>query len=338
MKTSTLAAIVLSSISFAQDTGKTLRFAHTSNDQNMQEIATVMRAITDMPGVSTDMAARTLSLTGSAVQIQAAEWVFQELDRPLTSAPPASPRVYRMEDAKGEGIVRVFHVANAETPQQLQELATCIRATTEVRRLFTYNAPRVIVVRGTEEQVAVTEWLLQRLDKPAVTAGSSIARERPMTDRNGEGHLRVFFLAHATSPQSHQELATCVRAITDTRRLFTNTKHVAIVTRGTAGQMQAVEWLIREMDRPPAKSPAAHAPSKEFLMQEDAKEGVVRVFYTHKTLSVDGMNSLATDVRKQTSVRRIFTYGGSRAIAVRGTASQIARAGEIISASNAAQP
>ncbi len=331
MRNLALAVIALSPVCFAQEAGKTLRFAHTSQEINMQEIATVVRAIVEIRDVSMDTAGRTLSLKGSPQQMQAAEWVFQELDRPLAAAPPAAPRLFRMEDAKGEGLVRVFHVANAGTPHELQELATAVRAITEIRRLFTYNAPRAIAVRGTEEQIAAAEWLLQQIDRPSVAAGTSVTRERAMTDPHGEGHIRIFFLAHAATPQSHQELATCVRAVTETRRVFTNGRHRAILTRGTTGQMEAMGWLIGELDRAPG---AADAASREFRMQEDAMEGVVRVFYA-KTASAERLQTLAMDVRRQTSIRRVFTHNATRAIAVRGTAQQITQAGEVMKGSAA---
>lgn len=324
--------IVLASTALAQDAGKVLRFAHTTNQQNMMEIAAVIRAVTELAGVSLDNANRAIALTGAAPQIEAAEWVFQELDRPAGAAPPATARVYKMEDPRGEGVVRVFFVANAGTPQQLQEAATCIRAAVEARLLFTYTDAAAIVIRGTEEQAAVSEWLLQQLDQAAVRPGSDVARERPIADRYGEGHLRVFFLANVSTDQSHQELAACVRSLLEIRRLFTNSRSRAIIARGTAAQMQAAKWLLGELDQPAAKPGAGYRASKVFLMPEDFREGVVRVFYAAHLASAQQMQSLATEVRAGTSARRVFTYNARRAIAVRGSANQIAGAEELIKA------
>ena len=70
-------------------------------------------------------------------------------------------------------------------------------------------------------------------------------------------------------------------------------------------------------------------------MEEDTREGVVRVFYA-KTASAERLQALAMDVRKQTTIRRVFTYHATRAMAVRGTAQQIAQAGEVMKASSVA--
>lgn len=63
-------------------------------------------------------------------------------------------------------------------------------------------------------------------------------------------------------------------------------------------------------------------------------EGVVRVFYA-KTASAERLQTLAMDVRRQTSIRRVFTHNATRAIAVRGTAQQITQAGEVMKGSAA---
>lgn len=63
-------------------------------------------------------------------------------------------------------VVKVFYVKNATTVQELQEISTTVRSVTEIRRAFTYNAGNAILVRGTADQVALAEKLIQDLDKP----------------------------------------------------------------------------------------------------------------------------------------------------------------------------
>jgi general secretion pathway protein D len=52
------------------------------------------------------------------------------------------------------------------TVQELQEISTTVRSVTEIRRAFTYNSQFAILVRGTADQVALAEKLIQDLDKP----------------------------------------------------------------------------------------------------------------------------------------------------------------------------
>lgn len=63
-------------------------------------------------------------------------------------------------------VVKTFYLRNLTTPQELQEIATILRSVTDIRRVFTYNAQNIIMVRGTVDQVALAEKLVVDLDKP----------------------------------------------------------------------------------------------------------------------------------------------------------------------------
>jgi general secretion pathway protein D len=63
-------------------------------------------------------------------------------------------------------VVRVFYAPNATSVQEFQEIANALRTLTEIRRVFTTNAGKAIMVRGTADQVALVEKLLHDLDKP----------------------------------------------------------------------------------------------------------------------------------------------------------------------------
>src|SRR6516165_5406687 len=63
-------------------------------------------------------------------------------------------------------VVKVFYVTNATSVQEFQEIATAIRTVGDIRRVYTYNAQKAMVVRGTVDQVALAEKLIRDLDKP----------------------------------------------------------------------------------------------------------------------------------------------------------------------------
>jgi len=65
-----------------------------------------------------------------------------------------------------DDVVKVFYVTNVTSVQEFQEIATTIRTVAEIRRVFTYNAQKALIVRGTADQVALTEKLIHDLDKP----------------------------------------------------------------------------------------------------------------------------------------------------------------------------
>ena len=77
----------------------------------------------------------------------------------------AEDNVTKRRDYEDE-VVKVFYVTNATSVQEFQEIATAIRTVAEIRRVFTYNAQRAMIVRDTADKVALAEKLVHDLDKP----------------------------------------------------------------------------------------------------------------------------------------------------------------------------
>jgi len=63
-------------------------------------------------------------------------------------------------------VARVFYLTNATTPQELTEVLSAVRTITNVQRIMPLNSQNAIVVRGTPDQIALTELLIHDLDRP----------------------------------------------------------------------------------------------------------------------------------------------------------------------------
>src|SRR5258708_19655972 len=74
-----------------QDVDRTFHFANTDTVQGMQEIATAIRAIADIPSLTVDTTQRTLILHGTAGQAALADWLFNDLDKPANLPPHQTP-------------------------------------------------------------------------------------------------------------------------------------------------------------------------------------------------------------------------------------------------------
>lgn len=74
----------------AQSVNKMLYFAHTDNPQSMLEFENAIKVIIEI-SAALDLTQRTLEMSGSANQIELAEWVFNELDTPATAQASQSP-------------------------------------------------------------------------------------------------------------------------------------------------------------------------------------------------------------------------------------------------------
>lgn len=239
-------AAVLASVLFGQAAqpvqDRVMQFNHTGSVQDFQEAVTLIRTIADIRQVTADNAPKTLSLRGTPEQIALAGWLYNELDQPIGGQPlaqhSATPE-YRVSD---NDVVRVFYAAPALPVQAFAELAIVLRSTSGIRRVFTYNAPRAIALRGTTDQLTLAEWLFNELDKPAAppTSQSLGPHEYLVT---ADDVVRVFYVTGAT------EAATTVRSTANIPRVFIYNPPGAIVVRATAAQISVAGRLVKERDR-----------------------------------------------------------------------------------------
>src|SRR5262245_43383386 len=120
-----LAAMTVSAQVPSTDTERVFPFKYVTQEPQTQEIATVVRALTEIKNLTLDSAKRNLTVRGDQKQLALTEWLMKELDR--FQEGESFVHKYQMADT-AEGTVRVFHVKNAATPQALQEVATMIRS------------------------------------------------------------------------------------------------------------------------------------------------------------------------------------------------------------------
>jgi hypothetical protein len=215
--------------------------------QEIEEIATTVRTIAEIRHVFTARTPKALALRGTADQIAAAEFLVRELDQPVDAKRTAS-RDYQMVDPgkRGETAVRVLYLPYTATVQQFQEVATTVRTVAEIRRVFTYNATRALIVRGTADQIALAGWMVNELGKPVTAGTQSADYQYASNDRNGENIVRIFYVKDAPTLQAFQQLATQIRTGTQMRRIFTYNESKAMVVRGNAAQLATAEQMLQD--------------------------------------------------------------------------------------------
>lgn len=318
-------AFLMAAIAAAQPTQQQVfHFEHTPDARSAQELATSIRTILEptLVKLSDDNPPSTLTVGGTADQLKAAAWIFTELDQ---SSPSGQMHEYRLSGTP-ENVIQVNYVPNAQTVQQFQEIATAVRTVVEIRRVFTYNGSKAFLLRGTQDQAALADWLLPLMDRPlGQTPQHSVSPQQTIPDPKEEGVTQVFYVANAPTVQSFQELATTLRTITQVRRVFTYNAAQAIVVRDTASKMAMAEWLFNELDRPAGASAAASA---EF--RATGPDDIVRVFnLTHGGSGAD-IQTIVPQIRATTSVQRALNYAGRSMLILRGTAAQMAAADHLV--------
>jgi hypothetical protein len=293
-------------------------FAHTQSAPSAQEIGIVLKNILDMPvKLSEDKPPSELTVNGTPDQLNAAAWILNELDQ---STPVAGMRQYALSGTT-ETAIRVYHPNNPATLQQFMEMSTVIRTVPEVRRLFTHTSSETIVMRGTPDQAALCEWLLSVLDTPAnQNIKHSVSVQNVMPDPRNEGTTQVFYVAGAATLKEFTELATAIRTVTQTRRVYTFSEGREIVIRGFPSQLTMANWLFDQLDQP-----VSSGSKTEY--QVPGEDDVVRIFeLSQRANASENAQNLITQIRNSTKAQFAFSYGSRGLLVLRGTAAQIAAA------------
>jgi general secretion pathway protein D len=108
-------------------------------------------------------------------------------------------------------VVKTVYVTNMTSIPDFQEIVSAVRALTEIRRTFSSNAQKAIIMRGTTDAVALAEKVIRDLDKPkaevvidviVMQANTSRTRDLAASIVNSSGNtgLTVPFAFSPTNP------------------------------------------------------------------------------------------------------------------------------------------
>jgi hypothetical protein len=154
---------------------------------------------------------------------------------------PQSSSPQHRVGGRTDDVARVFYLNSTQTVQELQEMTTAIRSIGEIRRAFTYNHAKAVAMRANADQIALTEFLVDKLNRPAGKFNADKAEYRMIGEP--EGVVRLFAI-NAPTAEAFQQRVKELRVATGARRAFTYNTHRALMLRGTPEQVLEAERLI----------------------------------------------------------------------------------------------
>ncbi len=213
-----------------------------TSDQDFAEVVTGILTIGDLRYVARYTSHRALVIRANREGIDLVEWLLTEmnLDSPQQTYvfPKSGPEVQR-----GENYVRLFRFPRAKDAQQFNEAQTMIRTLTDTRRVYPYISKRVIFLRGTEEQIDMSRWVLAQIDKELPLAQKSNSSD--YTTKAGDV-MRMFYFSAAMPLQTFQETQTAIRKATEVRRTYPYASVRTLAMRGTAAQIAQAAALAAQ--------------------------------------------------------------------------------------------
>lgn len=133
---------------------------------------------------------------------------------------------------------------------------------------------------------------------------------------------RVLSLRYAESPASMQTIFNSVRAVADIKDAVLDTSARTITLRGPADQVNTGEWLFQQLDRPSRS--AGTGPEPQELRPAGTSDDVTCVYFLSHMDTAQAIQEGVNAARSISSTRRMFPVNEVRAIAMRGTESQVA--------------
>ena len=216
--------------------------------ESMRETVAALRTIVKTQRISSDQKSQSITVEGSARELDLAEWLVGELGNPH---PSPNGRGYIMPQDSDDLTLVIGEVqvgaqvsagtARVATPQDLNELANAIHVLADAPRTTAYAPSSVLVWRGKVWQNDFVLWLLHELASPPKvisTAPISHVIEQPSRS------VRIFYFAPETTVQNLGQTVSTVRLKTRVQRVVAIDADRAIVLRGTDPEAAAAEQII----------------------------------------------------------------------------------------------
>jgi hypothetical protein len=278
-----------------------------------------------MKNTTSNWTDKSITVNGTEEQISLAAWLAKELNDAPSSRQAMVAHEYPGTAGSNDD-VRVYFLANTNTPQELQEAVNITRSVADIMRFFPCNEIRAIVARGTPQQIEMSQWLLGELDQPAGSLKPG-HREHPYPSDPRASLTQIYVLTNIDTPQGIQEIVNGTRSLADVQRCFPYNSRRVLAMRASTEQIAFADWILGQLDKPAAAAPdtATHEYKYNTGNARDTAS-VARVFFLNHVEGPQQLMELVAEVRTATNIQRTFPNSQARAIMMRGTGDQISRA------------
>jgi hypothetical protein len=308
-------------LALGQTVERVLTFRHATPPFARAEMDQAMRQVAQVPEVRWDKALDTDVLRGTIQDIATADWLFALLDRTPDQPLPSPDKLeYALPD--GDTRIHVFFLSSVQSPRTLQDLAQVARAGVDLDKLTIHSSPLALAVRGNAEQIALVDWLIRELDKPASAPQVSPAR-RPYLHRGQPQTAGIFYLGTTGSDGSLGVMQHVFQWIAVIPRTVPFPSRRAIFVRDTSDRVDLAAWLLARLDR------SAGMPGHDEYRVSGSSD-VVEVFRSSHAWSEPEIRE-ASAALAAAGLRRAILYPAANAYVVRGPALDIARVGRYLS-------
>jgi hypothetical protein len=226
------------------DIGRVGFLSNVWTPQSVQELMTVVRTVAAdaTPRIQILTLNHAIVLRSSDWGVAFAEWIIDQIDRPIQQKPDLTPREFAVRGPDfrnlGHGASLMF-LANMTGQKQMQQVLQVLRTVDDLTKVFSYAATHAVVFRADDVDLHRAEWLIQELDATTGHPPGTTAFTAPA----GDDVTRDFYLGNATE-EWVQSAVNRIRSEFKISKIFYTTAPANIVVRGTTDKIAAVTaWM-----------------------------------------------------------------------------------------------
>lgn len=228
------------------DVTRLLHLRYTPELLDFQGVATTIRVMTAANRLFTYNVGSVIAVRDQGKTSVMASWIAQELD--AANGLDLAKRTGTHEYVAGtDDVMHLIFVPNRQTDREIQEIVLAAHGASGVRLMIAYTPARLVAVRGTRDQIAMSDWLLKELDGPV-----KASEKAPEYRVNGSADvIRIYRLPPAGTELAFLQRIVALRQASGITRAYTCNTQRIVVMRGTAEQLAIVEARLRD----PATTP-----------------------------------------------------------------------------------
>lgn len=325
-------AVLFATVAWAQTTtspsvSQVFHFTYSQSAVDIQQITNTIRTVGEITQAALDMGAKTLTVTGTTAQLAMVSWMFTTMDQP---APANQATQQYLPAGTVDDVVRILYFSHPPASPSFQDIVNSVRTIPQMTKVFPNLSQSAIVMRGTNSEVAMAEWLFHQLDVPAgLRPAQNPAAHQYASPSVANDQVQVLFLAHLWSVQSMQQITNTLRVIPQLTKVFPCNATGVVSVRGPTASVALATWLFSQLDQ----APAASAPAPQEFQMPGGADDVTQMFYLTPAPTAEALMSIVTALR---ATPRLIVFPDElwNAVTLRGTATQIAAADSLIKQMN----
>lgn len=214
---------------------------------------------------------------------------------------------------------RVLNFRQIDATSQRSEVAKVISALTDKTLLSVDDAGDSLALHGTDQSIAVGEWLFRELDRNQLAPRDPRTPVDEFSVSGASGQTAaVFFPIHSRPPEDSVRIANVVRGISGVEHLISFAGGKAVAMSGTTDKINKAEWLLAHLERP-----ADSAAQNSMVMRSNGNESVVTVLYASEQPGCPSLIEISRVIQSIADTPMAFPSNTPEALLVQASAERI---------------